>query len=206
MWETVEVGTCPPGKPPFPLQGKQCPWLRPVKAPLRGTKSLLGEGQSNNFLELICGKWRPMGARVGDSTQPAPSTIGESITRQTGVTRKQRSLLGCEKHLLKLLLPLRTVSCLIFPKYREPQVSGKGQEFVFLWHATMPATHSEWSWGLTGTSLCVCSSIRKGQGERQATTTGLSGLYRIELNPAPAQVKQREKSFVQSEEKPDTPH
>lgn len=109
------------------------PGAAACEGPFEGTKSLLGEGQSNNFLELICGKWRPMGARVGDSTQPAPSTIGESITRQTGVTRKQRSLLGCEKHLLKLLLPLRTVSCFIFPKHREPQVSGKGQQSVFLW-------------------------------------------------------------------------
>lgn len=134
------------------------PLAAACEGPFEGTKSLLGEGQSNNFLELICGKWRPMGARVGDSTQPAPSTIGESITRQTGVTRKQRSLLGCEKHLLKLLLPLRTVSCFIFPKHREPQVSGKGQESVFLWHSTMPATHSEWSWGLTGTST-VCAAV-----------------------------------------------
>lgn len=57
VWETVEVGTCPPGKPPFPLQGKQCPWLLPVQAPLRGPKGFLGEGPSNNFLELVCGKW-----------------------------------------------------------------------------------------------------------------------------------------------------
>lgn len=60
VWETVEVGTCPLGKPPFPTIGKTIlpSRLLPVKAPLRGAKRLLGVGVAlNNFLKLVCGKW-----------------------------------------------------------------------------------------------------------------------------------------------------
>lgn len=130
---------------------------------------------------------------MGDSTQSAPSTIGESTIQQTGVTRKQGSLLGCEKHLLKLLSPLGTVSCLIIPKHRQPQVANKaGNVSSFNTLQCLPATLSgPWdSWQQ--------ASVYQYQGKLGMATADnyrLSGLCKVELSPGPkaAPTKQKEK-------------
>lgn len=140
-----------------------------------------------------------MGAEVGDPAHSAPSTIGESTIQQTGVTRKQGSLLGCEKHLLKLPASTGDRFLLDCPQTQTAPSCKQGWECVFLCHSTMPACHSDWS-------LCaaVPRKVRNGHSGQLQASPACAG-WNSALDLKLLQLS-RGKSFIQRKLKPDTPH